>query len=345
MRSTWKYLGILLAAGGLALLPTACGDGGSAKPRVGIISNNNAEFWSFAEAGAQDAAKEFDVDVSFRKPAKGEVSEQMDILNTFKNGFSGVAISVIDPEEQSAELKLLSKSMNVITMDNDAPNSNRICYVGTDNYNAGKSVGRLVKEAMPEGGTIAIFVGQIAPLNARERFQGVVDELAGSKDAKGPTFGKYTLYRNEPITDGASREVALENAKAALATIGNEPNVCLIGLWAYNVPTCLEAAKGKGLQNKVRIVGFDEDAQTLEGIAEGFVHGTVVQNPYLFGFRSVEILAAEARGDQSKRAKKPVPHRVITQDGHVPNGEDESIEGLSVAAFRESLSNLRATVK
>ena len=345
MRQSWKYLALLVLASGVALLPTACGGGNSSKPRIGVISNNGEDFWTFAEAGAQDAAKEFDVDVSFRKPAKGEVTEQMDILNTFKNGFNGVAISVIDPVEQSKELKQLSKTMSVITMDNDAPDSNRICYVGTDNYNAGKSVGRLVKEAMPEGGTIAIFVGQIAPLNARERFQGVVDELAGQKDAKGPQFGKYKLYRNEAITDGVSETVAGENAKAALAGIGNEPNVCMIGLWAYNIPACLEAVKNKGLQNKVKLVGFDEYPRTLEGIADGFVHGTVVQNPYLFGFRSVEILAAEARGDTSKRTTDPVPHRIITKDGHVPKDEGATIKGLSVEAFRKSMEDLRSTVK
>ena len=58
-------------------------------------------------------------------------------------------------------LKRLGTNGKLIAMDNDAPASNRICYVGTDNYQAGKAVGRLVKETMPDGGTVAIFVGQI----------------------------------------------------------------------------------------------------------------------------------------------------------------------------------------
>ena len=74
---------------------------------------------------------------------------------------------------------------NLITQDNDAPRTRRKLYLGTDNYEAGKAVGKLVKEAMPEGGTIAIFVGQPDPINAKERRQGVLDELAGKKDAKG----------------------------------------------------------------------------------------------------------------------------------------------------------------
>ena len=38
---------------------------------------------------------------------------------------------------------------------------------------------------MPDGGAFAIFVGQPDPINARQRRQGVLDELAGEKDAQG----------------------------------------------------------------------------------------------------------------------------------------------------------------
>ena len=69
-----------------------------------------------------------------------------------------------------------------------------------------------------------------------------------------------------------------------------------VGLWAYNAPAVLEAAKAKGLAGKVKIIAFDEDDATLAGIADGTIEGTVVQDPFQFGYKSVEILAAEARG-------------------------------------------------
>jgi ribose transport system substrate-binding protein len=340
MRSPLRVVGTLAAAVGLSLLP-ACGGsgssgGGGGKPKIAIVSNNPEEFWTYAEAGAKAAATEFNAEVVFRKPEKGEVQVQMDILNALvKQGFDGIAVSVINPEEQSPDLRRIGKEVKLIAMDNDAPDSGRICYVGTDNYAAGKTVGRLVKEAMPDGGTVAIFVGQISPLNARERYQGVVDELAGQKDAKGPTLGKYTLHRNEAITDQANRENAQVNARQVLEQIGSQPNVCLVGLWAYNPPAILEAAKSKGLAGKVKIVGFDEDVKTLAGIEAGEIHATVVQDPYNFGYKSVEILVAEKTGDASRRAKAAVPHRVITKTGKVPPGDDSP--SMSVTAFKQSL--------
>ena len=346
---TMRVLGVLAAAVGLATVP-ACGSGsqqnnattGGKAARVAIVSNNPEEFWTYADAGARKAAADFNAEVVFRKPEKGEVQVQMDIVNALvKQGFDGLAISVIDPENQSSDLRRIAKTVKLIAMDNDAPKSDRICYVGTDNYEAGKTVGRLVKEAMPDGGTIAVFVGQISPLNARERFQGVVDELAGQKDARGPKYGKYTLHRNEAITDGANRENAKNNASQVLEQIGGQPNVCMVGLWAYNPPAILEAARSKGLAGKVRIVGFDEDLATLAGIEDGTVYATVVQDPFNFAYKSVEILVAEKKGDTSKRAQSAVPHRVINKTGKSP---DQS-PCQTVGAFRESLKKQIESVK
>jgi ribose transport system substrate-binding protein len=335
----------LAALAVLALIP-ACnsGGGGSGKIKVAIVSNNPEEFWTIAEAGARKGAKDFDVDVIFRKPEKGDVTVQMDIVNALvKQGIAGIAVSVINPQEQAPDLKRIAAQTKLVTMDNDAEGTDRICYIGTDNYAAGKAAGRLVKEALPEGGTVAIFVGQMSALNAQQRFHGVVDELAGRKDAEGPTYGKYTLYRGEAITDAANREQSKVNAQQALAKIGGEPKVCLVGLWAYNAPTLVEAVSADKAYQHVKIVGFDEDWLTLDGVENGKIHGTVVQDPFNFGYKSVEVLAAEARGDTSKRVKEAVPYRVITKDGKVPPGENN--KGIAAAEFRKDLRTLLDSVK
>jgi ribose transport system substrate-binding protein len=331
----------------LALIP-ACGSStGPNRPKIGVVTNVTAEFWSIAEAGARKASKDFDVEVLFRQPTKGTVSEQSQILEDFLQlGVAGIAVSVLNPEEQTADLRRIAGRVPLLTMDNDAENCGRICYVGTDNYEAGKAVGRLVKKALPDGGTVALFVGKIGPINARLRVQGVIDELAGKKDATGPQLGKYTYFNSAPYTDDAKPTVAQENAKDVADKLRDTPNVCMIGLWAYNAPAILEALKAKQLVGKVKVVAFDEDKATLAGIAEGSVEGTVVQDPFRFGYQSVEILAAEARGDSSKRIEKAIPYRVVTREG----GPTEVVAGvdilnLPVDVFRKTLEDNLASVK
>jgi len=351
---------LIAAASILGALPACKNDtskapGASSGIKVAVVTNNAEEFWSYCDAGARKAAKEFDVEMIFRKPEKGSFTNQMNIIKDLESkGVAGMAISVINPDEQAPELKQMAKKMKIITMDNDAAGSDRICYIGTDNYSAGREVGRLVRAALPEGGTLAVFVGQATPINARERFWGMVDELNNSPkrtEFPKPSFdqmigGKYKLYRNEAITDGADRTVAQNNAQQALEKIGSEPSVCMIGLWAYNPPAILQAVHSDAKYKHVKIVGFDEAWETLDGIDSGEIYATVVQDPFGFGYESVKILAAEARGDKSKSDVKPIPYRVISKNGGTAKTIDGvKIENLKATEFRDHLKALLDSVK
>jgi ribose transport system substrate-binding protein len=336
-----RALLVAASAAAIALLPSCNRDSG--KIKVAFVTNNPEDFWTIAEKGARDAAEKYGVEVDFRRPDKGDTSIQMNIVNELvAKGVKGVAVSVINPEEQTPDLKNVAGKTNLLTVDNDATESGRLCYIGTDNYEAGKAVGRLVKEVMPNGGTIAIFVGQITPINARLRFQGVVDELAGQKDAKGPTYGKYTLYKNDAITDNASRQTCVDNAKDAIEKVKGVDSVCMVGLWAYNAPAILEAAKSKNAAGKIKIVSFDEYPDTLTAIENGEIYATVVQDPYNFGFKSVELMAEMAKsGDKSIATKQPIQnidYRVVMkQAGKDPvTGKDR----LAASDFQKELSRL-----
>ena len=100
---------------------------------------------------------------------EGIAVQKEKIDQALNQGVKAMAISVIDPENQSRYLKSVAGRTILLTQDNDAPDSGRLCYIGTDNYAAGRAAGALVRQAMPEGGTVVIFVGQVEPLNAQER--------------------------------------------------------------------------------------------------------------------------------------------------------------------------------
>ena len=76
--------------------------------------------------------------------------------------------------------------------------------------------------------------------------------------------------------------------------------------------------QGQGTRQQVKIVGFDENAETLQGIADGHIFGTVVQSPYQFGYQSVKLMAAWPAAT-SRRCPAdgivPIDFRIITKDG------------------------------
>ena len=345
-------LAILLFAA-LAASCNKSGPGGKAalapdaKPRVAVVTNNTNEFWSICEAGATKAAQEFNCDLTFRQPTTDSVIDQMTIVKDLvRSGVNGIAVSVNSPKDQAQDLKAIATKTHFVTMDNDAPGSDRACYIGVDNFEAGKSAGRLVKEALPDGGTVALFIGNESSANAIGRIHGVLSELAGKTidSSAAAKFGKYDYIG--VTTDGAAQTVAQDKAKDALEKLRNTPNVCMVGLYAYNPKAILEAAKAKGMNGKVKIVGFDEDEVTLQGIIDGDIVGTVAQDPFGYGYKSVEILAALARGDNSKAVDTVVPHKVVTKDGGPTELSGKlTIQHVKAAEFRDAMHAQIASVK
>jgi ribose transport system substrate-binding protein len=332
---------VVALAAVLAFVP-ACGKK-SGKPRIAVVTNCTDPFWDLCEAGAKKAAEEFDVELLFRQPERGTAEVQKPIIDAWvSQGVSGIAVSVIDPQGQTEDLKLVSQKVPLLTMDNDAPESGRVCYVGVDNREAGRAVGRLIKQVLPNGGTVALFIGSTTSANGQARPAGVLEELATPEangtpgkhstrpELTGKWYGKYFLVDGESKTDDFNKERAVSNARDMLNRVDGVPDVCFVGLYAYNPPAILEALRARSAVGKVKIVGFDEQLETLKAVAAGEIEGTVVQDPYNYGYKSVEVLAAVARSDNSKaeqvKAAKSMPYQVITRDG----GPDRDINGLHI---------------
>ena len=94
-------------------------------------------------------------------PTKGLVDQKRIMETLLAKGIDAMAISPIDAENQTAFLNEAAKQTQFITHDADAPDSDRMLYIGTNNYKAGRALGQLVKDALPEGGEVLIFVGRL----------------------------------------------------------------------------------------------------------------------------------------------------------------------------------------
>jgi ribose transport system substrate-binding protein len=332
-----RILGLVGAAAAVALLP-ACSGNSSGKLKVAFITNNDYEFWKIAQKGTEKAAADFDVDVEFKMPPGGGTSDvqRRFIEDLLALGVKGIAISPNDATNQTEYLREVNQKVPLITQDSDVPDPTaRRAYIGTDNVKAGMAAGEFVKKALPDGGKFVIYVGKLDAQNAIERRRGVVIALAGGADKcakelaqveKGDypvTLGKYKLL--DTMTDDGKADVCRQKVDDTLV---KTPDVgCLVGLWAYNPPAILEGVRAAQKLGKVKIVAFDENEETLQGIKDGHIIGTVVQNPYEFGYQAVKLLADLARGNPTvlQDLKKEnrmdetgrifVPHRIVTKDG------------------------------
>lgn len=146
--------------------------------KLAFITNSIDPFWVLAQQGCKKAEPVFNATCDVIMPSNGTVEQQKQSIETFiNNGGQGLAISPINPANQVDMINEAAAKMPVLCQDSDAPESNRLFYLGTSNYQAGRAAGKLVKEALPNGGKVMIFVGKLEVLNAQERSRGVIDEL------------------------------------------------------------------------------------------------------------------------------------------------------------------------
>ncbi|MGO4833389.1 sugar-binding protein, partial [Rhizobiaceae sp. 2RAB30] len=201
-------------------------------------------------------------------------------------GVSAIMVSAVDPKTSTEALNRIGAQVPLFTTDSDAPNTNRIAYIGSSNTDAGKQAGEIALKAMPNGGKCIGFVGLPGADNARERIEGMKEAIKGSKveliDVRGDDIDQTRAKRN------------VEDALAASPDID-----CMVGFYSYNTPRIYEVLKEAGKLGTITVVGFDEDPITLGGVREGSVAATVVQQPFEWGYQGMKLMAKYLEGDKS----------------------------------------------
>lgn len=295
--ATLTLLGAI--AGGALLTPAMAQD----KKTLAFVVNVPADFWAIARRGTEKAQAELpDYEIEFYIPGEMSAAAQKRILeDLLAKNVAGVAISPVNPDDSTEILNRVASEAVLFTQDADAPESDRVMYIGTDNVAAGREAGELMKRALPDGGRAMLFVGTMDAANARERTEGIREAIEGSD-----------IEIIDIRTDGGDQAKAKANVED---TLTKYPDIdLLVGLWAYNTPQIYNALKSSGMEGKVKIVGFDEDQQTLRGISEGAILGTVVQQPYEFGYQSMMKMAKYIEGDTSvvpENEQDIIPTKII----------------------------------
>jgi ribose transport system substrate-binding protein len=218
-------------------------------------------------------------------------------------GAKGIMVSAVDPKTSTTGLNKIASETTLFTTDSDAPQTNRVVYIGSSNIDAGLQAAEIAKKAMPNGGKCMGFVGLLGADNARERIEGFKQGLAGTK---------ITLV--DVRGDDLDQTRAKENVSDVLVA---DPSVtCLVGFYSYNTPQIYAALKEAGELGKITVVGFDGLPATLGGVKEGTIAATVVQQPFLWAYQGMKLLAAYVNGDKSGIPKSGliiVPTKIVTQ--------------------------------
>ncbi|WP_127104978.1 sugar-binding protein [Pararhodobacter zhoushanensis] len=255
---------------------------------MAFVVNAASDFWKLAEAGVQAAQAEMpDYDMQFRYPAQGTAAGQNQLMDDLvASGVDAIMISSVDPGNSIDAFNRIAAQIPLFTTDSDAPQSNRIAYLGSSNTAAGIQAGEIAVAAMPQGGRCMGFVGFLGADNAVERIAGFRQAVEGS--------GIELVDVRGDDVDFARARSNVDDVLAAMPDID-----CMVGFYSYNPPKIYEALQAAGQLGEITVIGFDEDPITLGAVREGSFAGTVVQDPYQWGYQGMHLMAAYLGGDTS----------------------------------------------
>jgi ribose transport system substrate-binding protein len=306
MSRTIKLTALLataLSLSALSMLPAKADD---TKPTLVFVTNGASDFWKAAAAGVRKAQTELPgYTLELKYPDQATVAAQQRLMDDLvTDGVKGIMVSAVDPKTSTAEMDKIASETALFTTDSDAPQTDRVAYIGSSNLDAGLQAAEIAKKAMPNGGTCLGFVGLLGADNAVERIKGFKSGLQGTNikliDVRG---------------DDMDQTRAKENVSDALVA---DPNVtCMVGFYSYNTPQIYAALKDAGELGKITVVGFDGDPVTLGGVADGSIAGTVVQQPFLWAYEGMKLMAAYTKGDKSGVPANHliiIPTKIVTKD-------------------------------
>lgn len=270
-----------------ALLGIACNR--QQQRRIAVIPKGTAHvFWQSVHAGAVAAGREFHEEILWDGPPnETDYSRQLEILDSMLNRHvDGVVVAAADRTILNGSLdRAAREKIPVVVFDSGVDSTNFVSFVATNNYEAGKLGARKLAELLQGKGSIAVI--QNAPGSAS-----TMDRERGFKEAMSKEFpGIQIVAEQYSMSDRAKAMSAAENIFTA------HPQ--LDGIFASSEPSSVGAAqavKSRGLQGKLKFVGFDSSEGLVEDLNTGVIDALVAQDPFKMGYEAVRAVTDKLNG-------------------------------------------------
>src|SRR5437667_2224461 len=266
-----------------AALITLNGCGGSPhspEERYFLVGSNiKVPYWQEAGAGLRKAAAQLQVKAEMTGPDTFDPKQQQaEFQRVVKLKPSGIMVSPADPKLLKDDIDAaVAAGIPVITTDSDAPDSKRLLFIGTNNYQAGLMGGRTAAREMHGKGNVIVFT-TAGQANLEERLKGYRDAFGSSPHIK--IVEVVDLHGDSRIAFDRTMDVITKGKPQVDAFVSME------SMSAKEVAEVFDRKKVKGKT----ILAMDTVAGTMEGIEKGLVAATIAQKPFTMAFYGLKVL-------------------------------------------------------
>ena len=262
-----------------------------------IPKGTTHEFWKSVHAGAVNAAKELgNIEILWKGPLlENDRDGQISVVQDFvTKKVDGICLAPLDKQALGDAVKdAHSAGIPVLIFDSALQDESVIVsYVATDNFKGGQLAGKRLGESLGGKGNVVMLRYNTGSESTEQREQGFLDAIKAD-------FPKIKVISSDEYA-GTTPESSLDKATNVL----NKYKAEVHGIFAVCEPNAagvLKALEETGLAGQVKFVAFDPNNELIQGMADGKVHGIVLQDPVTMGYEAVKKLTAHIRGEKVEK--------------------------------------------
>ena len=270
--------------------------------KIALITMDSIDqHWVTLNEGAQKAAAELGVTVTFMAPNTKDDAQQIEqVNNAVSAGCQAIIVAANGPDAISSALnEAIAAGVKIVYVDSPA-NVEAEATFSTDNKAAGKTAGETMLAELEAKG---ITSGSIGIVNVNAATASTVAREEGFRAAfEGTDFELLETQYGEG--DAAKSQSIAEN----YITQG------VVGIFGCNEGSTTGAGNAnKAAEGSVIVVGFDKSDAILGLIEDGFVLATMAQNPDVMGYEGVKAAVAALNGEDLGGAVTDTGVSVLTK--------------------------------
>lgn len=256
---------------------------------VVVLQSLTSEYWNFVQAGAEQAFNDYNVDGTILGPSsESQVMEQINMMqDALTKGPDALVVSATQPETAIPTFNQYKESnIPVLLINQDVDWDDKVTFIGTDNFTAGKKGGELLASKLQKGDKVSLIGGVLGSQTHRDRLDGAKEALVAA--------GMEVVAEQPADSDKSKAMNVMENII--------ESNPGLKGVFVSSDDMAMGASRG--VQNKgadVQVVGLDGTVESIESVIKGNTVGTVAQNPYDMGYKGVENAIKAIKGESVEK--------------------------------------------
>ena len=289
--SALKKIGVLLVAVALILAIAGCAKPAPKETYIPLISKGfQHQFWQAVKMGAEKAAVDFNVKITFEGPeSESQVDKQIEMLNAaLAKKPAALGFAALDSK---AAIPLLQKAKDakipVIAFDSGVESDIPLTTCATDNIAAAGYAADKMAEFIGGKGEVAVIVHDQTSRTGIDRRDGFVNRIKE----------KYPEIKIVDVQYGGGDH--LKSTDLAKTIIQAHPN--LKGFFGANEGSAIGVLNGvKEMKKlgKIVIIGYDAGKQQKDAVRSGEMAGAITQDPVGMGYKTVEMALKALKGEQ-----------------------------------------------